>query len=109
MKLRWSQWQEGLKTSPLQGAICGSIAGGFAAAVTTPLDVIKTRMMLHPTKIKAVQMAKSLYIEEGYKVFWNGLVPRTLWISAGGAIFLGVYELVKDSLTHPYSSEKRLE
>lgn len=29
-----------------EAAICGSIAGGFSAAVTTPLDVLKTRVML---------------------------------------------------------------
>merc|ERR1719231_1990442 len=38
-------WQ-GRETMPWQGAICGSISGAFAAAVTTPLDVAKTRIML---------------------------------------------------------------
>lgn len=31
-------------------AVCGSIAGGFSAAVTTPLDVVKTRIMLADRK-----------------------------------------------------------
>ena len=34
---------------PLQAheaAVCGSVAGAFAAAATTPLDVLKTRVML---------------------------------------------------------------
>ncbi|KAJ8953589.1 hypothetical protein NQ318_003012 [Aromia moschata] len=32
-------------------AVCGSIAGGFSAAVTTPLDVVKTRIMLADRKL----------------------------------------------------------
>jgi solute carrier family 25 S-adenosylmethionine transporter 26 len=32
-----------------EAAICGSIAGGTAAALTTPLDVLKTRVMLDVT------------------------------------------------------------
>lgn len=32
--------------SPSQSAMCGSVAGGIAASITTPLDVAKTRLML---------------------------------------------------------------
>ncbi|KAI9631428.1 hypothetical protein KEM48_014403 [Puccinia striiformis f. sp. tritici PST-130] len=39
-------------------AVCGSIAGATAAALTTPLDVIKTRIML--TKQKRGQGSESL-------------------------------------------------
>lgn len=30
----------------VEAAVCGSVAGGIAAAITTPLDVCKTRIML---------------------------------------------------------------
>ena len=31
---------------PYEASLCGSAAGGIAAAITTPLDVLKTRVML---------------------------------------------------------------
>ena len=88
--------QQGLpEVAPIEGAICGSFAGGVAAALTTPLDVIKTRLMLHKTSIGVTTLVRNIIAEDGYKAFWKGIGPRTMWISAGGAIFLGVYELVK--------------
>lgn len=81
--------------SPGEGAIAGSIAGGFAAALTTPLDVIKTRLMLHKTPIGIFTLAGNILKEDGYGAFWKGIGPRTMWISAGGAIFLGTYEMTK--------------
>ncbi|KAJ7283315.1 mitochondrial carrier domain-containing protein [Mycena rebaudengoi] len=81
-----------------EAAVCGSIAGGIAAALTTPLDVLKTRVMLDirdPTKEKLPSLAarlKGIYVGEGIPALFSGVVPRTLWISAGGAVFLGMYE-----------------
>lgn len=97
MKRLWSEYQ-GHQTNPLQGALCGSVAGGIAAAATTPLDVLKTRIMLHHNQVGLVTLAKSMLREEGPKVFFSGIAPRTMWISLGGAIFLGVYETVSTTL-----------
>ncbi|EJC98918.1 mitochondrial carrier [Fomitiporia mediterranea MF3/22] len=87
-----------------EAAVCGSIAGGIAAALTTPLDVVKTRTMLDLRKISSMDTPsflarfKDIYVKEGIKALFAGVVPRTLWISAGGAVFLGAYEWTVQSL-----------
>ncbi|OJT12686.1 hypothetical protein TRAPUB_10768 [Trametes pubescens] len=87
-----------------EAAVCGSFSGGVAAALTTPLDVLKTRVMLdlrdsakHAQPSLAARF-REIYTVEGPKALFAGVVPRTLWISAGGAVFLGVYEWAVHSL-----------
>ncbi|KAH7885520.1 mitochondrial carrier domain-containing protein [Phlebopus sp. FC_14] len=86
-----------------EAAACGCVAGGVAAALTTPLDVLKTRVMLDMREPSSqfpslLTRARQIYATEGPRAFFAGVVPRTLWISAGGAVFLGVYELVVGGL-----------
>lgn len=80
---------------------CGSAAGALAAAVTTPLDVAKTRIMLDAEGAKYTGGVWSTLMkikqEEGMKKLFSGVVPRTKMIAIGGFIFFGGYEYV-DSL-----------
>jgi len=79
---------------PFEASLCGSAAGGIAAALTTPLDVLKTRVMLdlrdpsHPAYPSPLSRLRQLYLSEGIRALFSGVVPRTMWISAGGAVFL---------------------
>lgn len=91
--------------TPLEGAWCGFFAGGFSAAVTTPLDVAKTTIMLAKRSDEAAlgrvfPVLKSVYIDRGLRGLFAGLVPRTMWISFGGFIFLGTYEGVHSIYNH---------
>ncbi|KAJ1821364.1 S-adenosylmethionine transporter [Coemansia sp. RSA 2671] len=88
-----------------EAAVCGSLAGGTAAALTTPLDVVKTRVMLSTKGMGAhleysgiVSTLTRIAREEGMRALFSGIVPRTIWISVGGFVFLGSYEKVKSML-----------
>jgi solute carrier family 25 S-adenosylmethionine transporter 26 len=78
------------------------LAGGTAAALTTPLDVVKTRTMLSakndPAYATVGRTFGTIVRTEGFGTLLSGLGPRVTWISLGGAIFLGVYEQVKSVL-----------
>ena len=92
----WGEAQSGAIT-PMQGALCGSVAGTVAAAVTTPLDVVKTRLMLGKDangKIYdgAWSTGRRIVTEEGARTLFAGIGPRTMWIGIGGFVFFGMYE-----------------
>jgi len=84
--------------SAFESAIFGSLSGAVAAAMTTPLDVLKTRMMLAKEKQVATVLATKIYQEEGLRAFFRGIGPRTMWISIGGAVFLGSYQWASNFL-----------
>jgi solute carrier family 25 S-adenosylmethionine transporter 26 len=98
-----TQWEPatGMSLNPGSVAVCGAISGGIAAALTTPLDVIKTRIMLADadTKSKSAGMIlKSIYREHGIRGLFAGIVPRVMWITLGGAIFFGFYDFTTNFL-----------
>ncbi|KIW34377.1 uncharacterized protein PV07_01156 [Cladophialophora immunda] len=100
---------EGLVTAS-ESAIFGSIAGGIAAGFTTPLDVLKTRIMLarkeagsSSARAGPVRVLQQIWRDEGAPGLFRGFVPRVGWISTGGAIFLGTYQYVWNLLGHEES------
>lgn len=85
-------------------AMFGSVAGAIAAGLTTPLDVIKTRVMLArrgdggveaPVRVKEIVRGIA---REGPGAFWRGITPRVTWIGIGGAVFLGSYQYASNTL-----------
>ena len=78
--------------SGIEGGLLGSVAGAVAAGVTTPLDVLKTRMMLAKDKQPMLAMLRHILHHSGPQAFFAGIGPRVGWISGGGAIFLGTYQ-----------------
>ena len=102
-KSRWEALQ-GEEVVAWQSALCGCLAGGISACVTTPLDVAKTRIMLaHSGSPLAtgglLHALRVVWAENGARGLFAGVVPRVTLISVGGAIFLGAYDKMRLSLT----------
>lgn len=83
--------------------VAGAVAGTTAAAITTPLDVIKTRV--HAAAVRAetgtfwrseVQLVRhtvsKLWYNEGVSALFKGIVPRCLIISPLFGITMTCYE-----------------
>uniref|UniRef100_A0A673IG74 Mitochondrial S-adenosylmethionine carrier protein n=1 Tax=Sinocyclocheilus rhinocerous TaxID=307959 RepID=A0A673IG74_9TELE len=95
--------RQGGRLDSWQAAVCGALAGGVAAFVTTPLDVAKTWIMLAKAGTSAASgnIPKVLYEvwrSRGIPGLFAGSIPRVTFISMGGFIFLGAYEKVRRTL-----------
>lgn len=78
-----------------EAAVTGAIAGGITGFVTTPFDVMKTRLMtqgISGTYNSVWDCTTKIISEEGVAALWKGWQPRLLWISIGGCIFFTALE-----------------
>lgn len=80
----------------IDSSIAGGIAGSIAAILTTPLDVIKTRIMVNKSKSKTM-IIKEIY-KDGFTHFFSGLKWRVIYISIGGIFFFSTNEYIKKKL-----------
>jgi hypothetical protein len=84
----------------------GALAGALAAGATTPLDVIKTRMMCaaasRPTMMGA---ARDILAASGPKGFLAGLGARAVSNGINSAVFFCFFEAIRTNLQkHPLNA-----
>ena len=99
---------EKLELSSGDAAICGAIAGSFSAAITSPLDRIKTLLMTDSAAYggTVASCASKIWKDEGIAGFCAGVVPRVVYIAPSVAIFFIAYEQVQQRLM-PAADEKK--
>ena len=96
------------KYSPVSHSFAGALAGGVAAAITTPLDVIKTVLNTQqtpsgannelncPTTFRGIlDAARNVFLHRGIRGFLAGMQARVLFQVPSTAIAWSVYEFFK--------------
>ena len=93
------------------GLVTGSaaaISGSFAATITTPADVVKTRVMLGVRDMSSgakgqsgvVDVVRTIVRERGVRGLFRGGALRAAWAALGSGLYLGSYEVTKVWLRH---------
>ena len=100
MKTTWATLHSKSDVNGAEAAGIGAVAGAFAGAVTTPLDVVKTRLMTSsPGTYRGVMhCVQKTVSEEGALAMFKGIQPRVLWIGLGGGCFFSALETARGVL-----------
>jgi solute carrier family 25 iron transporter 28/37 len=85
---------------PIAEMTAGGLAGAAGGLVSTPFDVIKTRIQTKDTKsnVGFVQVTKQIMAEEGLVGFTRGMQARVLYFIPSAAICWTTYETMKKVL-----------
>ena len=91
---------------PLDSMIVGTLASIVASALTTPLDLLRTRLMTSPnlgrnevgfmsTGKELSKIARNILVHEGPAGFFRGAFLRVAYMGPCCGIFFFAYELAK--------------
>jgi solute carrier family 25 S-adenosylmethionine transporter 26 len=94
--------QEGEPLTSVQTCGCGCVAGTVASGLTTPVDVVKTRMMTQGSNVAAAiridSTTQGLYriaMDEGFAGLWRGVGARCFYNGMGGIVMFGTFETAR--------------
>jgi solute carrier family 25 iron transporter 28/37 len=88
-------------SSPLVQWCAGGGAGAIAGAISTPLDVIKTRIqtydpaLYHGRPVHPLRLVRHIWWHEGWRAFTKGMSARVVYNIPSAAICWTTYETVK--------------
>ncbi|KAG0465848.1 hypothetical protein HPP92_020012 [Vanilla planifolia] len=86
-------------SSSFEGLLLGGLAGGLSAYLTTPLDVIKTRLQVQGSNVRYqgwLDAFRSIWKAEGTNGLFKGSIPRIMWYVPASALTFMAVEFLRD-------------
>ncbi|VVB18072.1 unnamed protein product [Arabis nemorensis] len=99
------------ETTNFERFVAGAAAGVTASLLCLPLDTIRT-VLVAPggeTLGGVVGAFRHMIQTEGFFSLYKGLVPSLVSMAPSGAVFYGVYDILKSAYLHTPEGKKRLE
>ena len=88
--------------SPQEELAAAAFTGGSVAFITTPLDLIKTKLTMQATTggqySGVIDAFMSIYSDGGVSSLFVGSIARIAWLLPFTTIYLGIYELSKKTI-----------
>ncbi|CAK9147971.1 unnamed protein product [Ilex paraguariensis] len=98
--------------SSFEGLLLGGLAGGFSAYLTTPLDVIKTRMQIQGATLRYnswFDAVHKIWMTEGMRGMFKGSIPRIMWYVPASALTFMAVEFLRDHFNERLNKDGRQE
>ncbi|KAF3447659.1 hypothetical protein FNV43_RR08361 [Rhamnella rubrinervis] len=99
------------ETTNLQRFVAGAAAGITATLLCLPMDTIRTKMLAPGGEALGgvIGTFRHMIQAEGFFSLYKGLVPSIISMAPSGAVYYGVYDILKSSYLHSPEGRKRIQ
>ncbi|KAM0952877.1 putative mitochondrial carrier protein [Dioscorea sansibarensis] len=98
------------ETTNFERFVAGAAAGVTAAVLCIPLDTIRTKMVAPGGEALGgvIGVFRHMVQTEGFLSLYKGLVPSLISMAPSGAVFYGVYDILKSAYLHSPEGMRRM-
>ncbi|KAF7130014.1 hypothetical protein RHSIM_Rhsim10G0163200 [Rhododendron simsii] len=99
------------ETTNFERFVAGAAAGITATVLCIPMDTIRTKMVAPGGEALGGVIGAFRYMiqTEGFFSLYKGLVPSIISMAPSGAVFYGVYDILKSAYLHSPGGRKRIQ
>ncbi|CAM0871955.1 unnamed protein product [Alopecurus aequalis] len=98
-------------SNSFEGLVLGGLSGGFSAYLTTPLDVIKTRLQVQGSTTRYdgwLDAIKKTWASEGASGLFKGSVPRIIWYIPASAFTFMAVEFLRENFNEKTDTDAEM-